>query len=432
MAESLLELARRRLTTARERTQVLGNLADPELLIQHSPLMSPPVWDLAHIGQQEELWLLRGGNLDQPGILPKEIDQLYDAFRHSRTDRSQLPLLPPTSARDLCQQVRDRVWQRLAEEPTDLFPYLMVAQHEQQHVETLLASMQLRSGPALLTGIRPWPVESPGLTGELRAVPELAHSQYIPGGPFQLGVDAQSEPESLDNERPAQLVDLPPFRLGTFPVTTAHWREFQKDGGYRNPKWWRPQGWQHCQQAELTAPLFWHSDGSRTRFGVREDIPALEPVQHISFYEAEAFAAWAGARLPTEAEWEKACAWDPAGHRRKWPWGEAPVAADRANLGGAALGPAPVGTFPQGRSAYGVEQLMGDVWEWTSSRFRPWPGFTPMCYSQYSQPFFGEEYYVLRGGSWAVGSGAIRPSFRNWDYPIRRQIFCGMRLAWDA
>jgi iron(II)-dependent oxidoreductase len=179
--------------------------------------------------------------------------------------------------------------------------------------------------------------------------------------------------------------------------------------------------------------MFWAEDGSRCRFGVREDIPPDEPVQHVCYFEAEAFAAWAGARLPTEAEWEKACAWDPAlGRRRAWPWGASAPTAAQANLGGTALRPAPIGAYPAGASAYGAEQMIGDVWEWTSSDFQPWPGFVPMLYRQYSQPFFGGDYKVLRGGSWAVAPSTIRPSFRNWDHPIRRQIFAGLRLAWDA
>ena len=147
-------------------------------------------------------------------------------------------------------------------------------------------------------------------------------------------------------------------------------------------------------------------------------------MQHVCFFEAEAYAAWAGARLPTEQEWEKACAWDPgAGRRRRWPWGDSEWTPALANLGGDALRPAPVGAYEAGASAYGVEQMIGDVWEWTSSGFEPWPGFEPMLYADYSAPFFGGDFRVLRGGSWAVGGASIRPSFRNWDLPIRRQIF---------
>jgi iron(II)-dependent oxidoreductase len=137
--------------------------------------------------------------------------------------------------------------------------------------------------------------------------------------------------------------------------------------------------------------------------------------------------------LPSEVEWEKAAVWDPAtGRRRRFPWGSAEPGPALANLGGSALRPAPVGGYPAGASAYGVEQLMGDVWEWTSSPFRPWPGFRPMLYAAYSAPFFDGDYRVLRGGSWAVAESVLRPSFRNWDHPIRRQIFSGIRLAWSV
>ena len=250
-------------------------------------------------------------------------------------------------------------------------------------------------------------------------------------------MDAATEPFSLDNERPAHTVDVPAFRIGRVPVTNGEWQQFIADGGYREPRWWSHAGWTHRQQAGLTAPLFWNPDGTRTRFGHVEEIPADEPVQHVTYYEAEAFAAWAGARLPTEIEWEKACAWDPESHsRRRYPWGTTQPNAELANLGGEALRPAPVGAYPGGASAYGAEQMLGDVWEWTTSPLRPWPGFTAMVYKQYSEPFFecttSAEYRVLRGGSWAVASGILRPSFRNWDHPIRRQIFSGVRLAWDV
>jgi iron(II)-dependent oxidoreductase len=255
----------------------------------------------------------------------------------------------------------------------------------------------------------------------------------VPGGAFTLGVDASTEPFSLDNERPAHTVDVGPFWIAAVPVSNRQWREFIADGGYDRPDAWSGRGWAHRIEAGLERPLFWTSEGTRRRFGVEEEVPPDEPVQHICFFEAEAFARWSGARLPTEVEWEKACAWDPATRsRRAWPWGSAAPGPERANLGGLGLRPAPLGAFPQGASAYGVEQLIGDVWEWTSSDFTPWPGFTPMIYRDYSEPFFGGDYKVLRGGSWAVASSTIRPSFRNWDHPIRRQIFTGVRLAWDA
>ena len=417
----------RGLERARARTLHLTDLDEPTLVAQHDPLMSPLVWDLAHIGQQEELWLLRGGDPTKPGMLAPDVDSLYDAFKHRRADRPALPLLPPVEARAYDHEVRGRVLDLLERTPEeDLFTAGMVVQHEEQHDETMLATLQLRQGPPVLIGRRDLPAGRP--VGGDRV--------FVAGGPFTLGVDAASEPFSLDNERPAHTVDVAPFWIGRVPVTNRQWSEFIADGGYQRSDLWSQRGWAHRIEAGLERPKYWSAEGTRRRFGVEEAVPLDEPVQHVCYFEAEAFATWAGARLPTEVEWEKACAWDPAAKaRRAWPWGSAAPSADVANLGGAlgmALRPAPVGAYPRGASAYGAEQMIGDVWEWTSSDFTPWPGFTPMIYRQYSEPFFGGDYKVLRGGSWAVAASVIRPSFRNWDHPIRRQIFTGLRLAWDA
>ena len=419
------------LARARTRTLRLVDFDDAELRRQYDPLMSPLVWDLAHIGQQEEFWLLRGGDPDRPGMLPPAVEGLYDAFEHSRASRFELPLLSPERARSYCQTVRSAALDALDALPDDpagdraAFVYSMVVSHENQHDETILQALNLRTGAPLLPDTSILPAGRPGLAST---------SVLVPGGPFALGVDAATEPYSLDNERPAHVVDIPAFRIGRVPVTNGEWQQFIDDGGYGESRWWSSRGWQHRKAAGLTLPQFWGSDArTRTRFGHVEDIPADEPVQHVTYFEAEAYAAWAGARLPTEVEWEKACAWDPATNaRRRYPWGADAPSEALANLGGTALRPAPVGAYPAGASAYGVEQLLGDVWEWTTSPLRPWPGFVPMIYERYSQPFFDGDYRVLRGGSWAVESAILRPSFRNWDHPFRRQIFSGVRLAWDV
>jgi iron(II)-dependent oxidoreductase len=421
------EQTARGLEASRARTLRLTDLDEVELTTQHSPLMSPLVWDLAHIGQQEDLWLLRGGNAAAQGLLECKIEQLYDAFEHPRATRVDLPLMSPRESRQFIADVRGRVFDGLDllddPEPGQLFPYVMVEQHEQQHVETMLATHQLRVGEPLLGAGAALPA------GRVVA----ADSVLVPAGPFTLGVDGDVEPWSLDNERPAHTVELPAFRIARVPVTNGEWHAFVEAGGYDQPQWWSERGWRHRVDAGLARPLFWSPDGSRRRFGIVEEIPADEPVQHVCYFEAEAYAAWAGARLPTEQEWEKACVWDhAAGRRRRWPWGDSEWSPALANLGGDGLRPAPVGAYPAGASAYGVEQMMGDVWEWTSSDFEPWPGFETMLYADYSKPFFGGDYKVLRGGSWAVGGASVRPSFRNWDLPIRRQIFTGLRLAWDV
>ncbi|MEU1283007.1 ergothioneine biosynthesis protein EgtB [Kitasatospora sp. NPDC005856] len=429
--EALRESIATELLAARARTAALTDcVEDGDLTAQHSPLMSPLVWDLAHIGNQEELWLLR--NVGGRDPMHPEIDPLYDAFQHPRAERPSLPLLPPAEARAYAHEVRGRVLDLLAASPLEGAPLLeagfafgMIAQHEQQHDETMLITHQLRRGePAL---VAPPPPPAPADVATLPA------EVLIPAGPFTMGTD--TEPWALDNERPAHTVDLPAFLLDTTPVTNAAYQRFIADGGYDDPRWWTPEGWEHRRRADLSAPLFWrHQDGQwlRRRFGTVAPVEPNEPVLHVSWYEADAYARWAGRRLPTEAEWEKAARHDPAtGRSRRYPWGDGPPGPEHANLGQRHLRPAGAGSYPKGQSAYGVRQLIGDVWEWTASDFRSYPGFRAWPYEEYSEVFFGPEYKVLRGGCFAVAPVACRGTFRNWDYPIRRQIFAGFRTARD-
>lgn len=430
--EALRRRALEALTTARDRTQALTTCVDDgELTAQHSPLMSPLVWDLAHIGNQEEQWLLR--NVGGREALRPDIDPIYDAFEHPRSERPTLPLLPPAEAHAYAADVRGRVLDILERAPlhgsplTDAaFAFGMIAQHEQQHDETMLITHQLRRGPAALTAPPPPPAPADAAL--------LPAEVLVPGGPFTMGTSA--EPWALDNERPAHTREVPPFFIDTVPVGNGAYLAFIEDGGYEDERWWTPAGWAHVREHGLSAPLFWRHEGGvwlRRRFGVTEPVPRDEPVLHVCWYEADAYARWAGRRLPTETEWEKAARHDPAtGRSRRYPWGDADPGPEHANLGQRHLRPAPVGSYPAGASALGVRQLVGDVWEWTASDFLPYPGFAPFPYKEYSEVFFGPDHKVLRGGSFAVDRVACRGTFRNWDYPIRRQIFSGFRTARDA
>jgi iron(II)-dependent oxidoreductase len=434
-AEPLRRRAARALTAARERTRALTTCIDePDLTAQHSPLMSPLVWDLAHIGNQEEQWLLRavGGR----EALRPDIDSLYDAFRHPRAERPRLPLLPPDEARRYVRDVRDRALDLLEHIPLHGHPLVdagfafgLIAQHEQQHDETMLITHQLRRGPAALTAPAPGPAPADAAL--------LPTEVPVPGGPFTMGsTGAATEPWALDNERPAHVREVPAFFIDTVPVSNGRYLDFIDDGGYRDPRWWAPEGWAYLREHRLTAPLFWRRDSGqwlRRRFGVVEQVLVDEPVLHVNWYEADAYARWAGRRLPTEEEWEKAARHDPdSGRSRRYPWGDADPGPEHANLGQRHLRPAPAGSYPAGASPLGVRQLIGDVWEWTSSDFLPYPGFLAFPYREYSDVFFGADYKVLRGGSFAVGPVACRGTFRNWDLPIRRQIFSGFRTARDA
>jgi iron(II)-dependent oxidoreductase len=429
--EGLRDSVEQALRRARTRSTTLTDAVDDDDLVkQHSTLMSPLVWDLAHIGNQEELWLVRDVGGREP--VREDIDQLYDAFQHSRASRPTLPLLNPAEARGYVREVRDKVLDVLASTPLEGRPLLdrafafgMIAQHEQQHDETMLATHQLRTGPAVLDA--PAPPKPP-------AGQRLPAEVIVPAGPFTMGTSA--EPWALDNERPAHQVHVAAYAIDTVPVTNGAYLRFIAAGGYDDPRWWSDKGWAHRQEANLFAPRFWSRDGDgwlRNRFGVVEPVSVDEPVVHVCFYEAEAYAKWAGRRLPTEAEWEKAARFDPAtGRSGRYPWGDDEPTPERANLGQRHLRPAEVGAYPAGASPLGVHQLVGDVWEWTSSDFTAYPGFVAFPYQEYSEVFFGPDYKMLRGGSFGTDQVACRSTFRNWDYPIRRQIFSGFRCARDV
>ncbi|MEV0127733.1 ergothioneine biosynthesis protein EgtB [Dactylosporangium sp. NPDC050688] len=443
---SLGEHVAAELERTRRRSALLTDAVDDaDLVRQHSPLMSPLVWDLAHIGNQEELWLVRDVGGREP--VRQDIDHLYDAFKHARRDRPQLPLLGPAEARAYVATVRDKVLDVLdrlpataallaspaaspAESPgagrrlvRDGFAFGMIVQHEQQHDETMLATHQLRSGPPVLSAGPP-PAAKVTVGGEV----------LVPAGGFDMGTS--TEAWALDNERPAHRVDVGAYFIDAAPVTNAQYAAFIDDGGYDDPRWWTPEGWRHRTEASLVAPLHWTRDGGgwhATTFGRTEPVVPGAPVVHVCFHEAKAYATWAGRRLPTEAEWEKAARHDPAtGRSRRYPWGDDDPADRHANLGQRHLTPAPVGAYPDGASPLGVHQLIGDVWEWVDSDFLPYPGFSAFPYREYSEVFFGGDYKMLRGGSFGTDRAACRGTFRNWDHPIRRQIFSGFRTARDA
>ncbi len=425
------ERAAAELEAVRRRSlDLLAPLDESDLLRQHSPLMSPLVWDLAHVGNYEDLWLVRAAGR-RPSVDPS-LDDIYDAFRHGRADRPALPLLGPAAARRYIHEVRGRALDIVQALDFDGdvpllaggFVVGLVVQHEHQHDETMLATLQLMDSPGYRPVAPPPPQAAAGRSAARREV-------HVAAGRFEMGTD--DEAWAYDNERPRHSVEVPAFWIDRWPVTNAEYQAFMADGGYRRPELWDPEGWVFASRESLEAPKFWSPGGSRNRFGWTEAIAPDEPVQHVSWYEADAYARWAGKRLPTEQEWEKAARWAPdSAGPRTFPWGEAPPGPERTNLGGRHFRPAAAGAYPEGAAACGAEQLLGDVWEWTASDFVAYPGFSSFPYPEYSEVFFGPHFKVLRGGSWATHPSAIRTTFRNWDYPIRRQIFAGFRCARDA
>jgi iron(II)-dependent oxidoreductase len=419
------------LDEARARTLLLVEpLSEPDLHLQHDPLMSPVIWDLGHIAHFEELWLTR--NLDGP-VEFVEMPGMYNPFENPRRVRGTLALPTLEECRVLMQEIRARVLERLRsadfEDGSDLlhegYVYAMVAQHEYQHDETILQTLQLKQGA---------PYRAPRLmrvpTGPQTA-PNDGRMVRFPGGSVSIGTTDRSR--AYDNERPRHMIDLAPFRIDAHPVTNGAYLAFMEDGGYETRAVWSEAGWQWLRDAQVRAPKYWQEgpDGWTTRsMDLTERVDPAKPVCHVCYHEADAFARWAGKRLPTEFEWEAAASWDPgAGRALLYPWGDDPATSELANVDQLSFGTARIGAYPRNVSPIGCHGMIGDVWEWTSSDFGGYPGFTSYPYREYSEVFFGDEYKVLRGGSWATRPGAIRNTFRNWDYPIRRQIFSGFRCA---
>jgi iron(II)-dependent oxidoreductase len=422
-----------RLSEARARTLLLVSpLSDEDLVKQHDPLMGPILWDLGHIAHFEELWLLDNMRGE---IRFVEMPGMFNPFEHPRAVRGKLALPSFCATLDNMASIRARVFAALEHVDLDSesqlvrdgFVYAMVLQHEYQHNETMLQTMQLKQGAPYAA---PRALPLPAARMEI----EPGTMVRFPGGHVTLGTDDRTE--AYDNERPAHAVEIAPFWIDVAPVTNAEYVAFIEDGGYSRRELWTDAGWTWLQEAGVNAPKYWtHDDGAWTVRTMDRTASAATnaPVCHVCWYEADAYARWAGKRLPTEAEWETAASWDPtSGTKSRYPWGDDAASPLHANLDQLSFGTAPVGAFPRNVSPIGCYGMIGDVWEWTSSAFHGHPGFEVFPYKEYSEVFFGAEYKVLRGGSWATRKDAVRNTFRNWDYPIRRQIFSGFRCARDA
>ena len=365
VTSSVLEDA---LQDARERTLTLvAPLCDEQMETVYDPLMSPLVWDFGHIAAYEDLWLVHryGGR----PLLRADLAHVYDAFETPREERGEIPFLRCDEAREYLAAVRARTLEVLdLLGPGDGVLHEMVARHEAQHNETMRQTLFLA-----------------GLPGGAPAAPARCEAPEgwieIAAGPARLG--APPTGFAFDNERPRHRVGIPAYRIGRRPVTNASWMHFCEGGGYERREWWSAEGWAWKEEYDIIHPEGWTADGPPDG--------AERPVMHISWFEADAFARACGARLPTEAEWEKAATWT-----------QEPLAG------------------------------VGDVWEWTASTFGGYPGFVADPYKEYSEVFFGEGYRVLRGCAWATIERVRSTTFRNWDLPQRRQIFSGVRLAKDV
>jgi iron(II)-dependent oxidoreductase len=363
----------------------------------YTPILSPLAWDLGHIANFEELWLVQNVGGREP--MRGELGRFYDAIENPRSTRGELPILKGEECISYLAQVRERTLDVL--DGTDLdstddpllrggFIYEMLLAHEHQHNETMLQLIQMVESYEPVER-DPEPAAEPAPDG-----PEMV---AVAGGEVEIG--AGPEGFAYDNERPRHAREVAPFEIDRTPVTNAAYAEFLAAAGI-----------------DVEPPMYWERDGEggwvRECMGRTEAVDPALPVIHVSWEEADAFARWAGKRLPTEFEWE-------AASRGADP--------ERANLDHLAFGCAPAGAYADAASDCGAVQMLGEAWEWTASDFLAYPGFEPFPYPEYSQVFFGDEHKVLRGGAWATRRSVIRPTFRNWDLPQRKQIFAGFRCA---
>jgi ergothioneine biosynthesis protein EgtB len=303
----------------------------------------------------------------------------------------------------------------------------MVIEHELMHHETLLYMFQ-----ELDHALKRRPPDWPTLPDAGEEHPR--RSIEVPQGELLLGAARGSLAFGWDNEFPQQRVHVPSFTIDERPVTNAEMLEFVRDGGYEDARLWREADWAWRERLRLTQPHGWScgSAGLRVR-GLLVDVP-FERARHwpasVSWAEASAYARWRGARLPSEAEWQRAARGTPEGAERRWPWGEEPPAAQHGNFHFRSGSPLPVCARPAGASAWGVQELVGNGWEWTGSVFGPFPGFEPLPrYPGYSADFFDGGHFVLLGGSWATDQALLRPSFRNWFQPHYPYVFSKFRCV---
>jgi len=408
------------LQDSRQRTlDLISDLSEEQLCVPLLAIINPIVWETGHVGWFQEKWVLRETRGERP--LLETADAFWDSAAVAHDTRWELPLPTLKQTRAYLDGVLDRVLDGLESRPaTDSEAYFcwLSVMHEDMHGEALTYTRQTLgyAPPKLHAGPRP-----------ITSAPSKGDVEFA-GGTLLLGA-RPGQRFIFDNEKWEHPVEVKPFAMARAAVTEGDFAAFVDDGGYCRSELWSEDGWQWRSRAQATAPVYWIRDGKnwRTRrYDRTEPIDLNITMIHVNWYEADAYCRWAGRRLPLEAEWEFAAG---GPEKRCYPWGEDGTVTSRAVLDSQAIGCASAGAVECGNTTEGLCQMIGNSWEWTADDFGPYPGFARDPYKEYSEPWFGPPYKVLRGGCWATRSRLIRNTWRNFYAKDRRDVFGGFRTC---
>lgn len=416
------------LKDARQRTlELVEGLDQQQIIGPQLDTVNPLLWEIGHVAYFYELWILR--HLDGRDSFLSNADELYDSINIAHEDRWDLPLLPLDETKTYMQDVLDAVITRLqnkAVNARDIYLTRYAVFHEDMHTEAYTYTR--------CTLDYPIPVFANNVLddGAYDAGP-LEGDVKIKGGEFLLGAKKESG-FCFDNEKWQHPVTIKPFSIARGATSYKQYAAFVDDNGYSDLQFWDDEGWDWVQKNNIISPGGWKKDSTGKwlikHFDQWQTMRPHAAVIHISWHEASAYCRWAGRRLPTEAEWELAASGSPAdiNEKRFYPWGNENPTEKHVNMNSRAMRSIDVGALPEGDSAFGCRQMLGNVWEWTAGTFNPYPDFSSDMYQDYSQPLFGQTK-VLRGGAWTTRSRMIRNTWRNYYGPDRNDVFAGFRTC---
>lgn len=411
-----------------------------DAVIQSDVFGSPPNWHLAHTTWFfQKILEKHGENLElEENINLEYLNSYYQQFEKilpkAERGRFPRPIVKETlKYRSLMEKYlllflkKVESSNRVSEELK--YDIMLANQHEMQHQELMIYDLQyyFQRFPDPEDNYKPLTTRKPPKQAD-----KPSGMVEVPGGIYELGFSGEGF--CYDNELPQHKVYLQGFKIDVAPLTNDEYMKFIGDGGYEEFIYWLSDGWDLVKEHEWRAPLYWIWEDDKwikKDFRGYHEIDPNEPVTNVSYYEADAYARWAGKRLPTEAEWEKTSSWNEDLQRKtRYPWGDEKPTTKHANLLESYIWtPSKIGSYPSGKSYYGCHQMIGDVWEWTSSEYVLYPGFKPK-FSEYTDKWAINQK-VLRGGSFATPVNQIRNSYRNYFKPHERILFAGFRCAKD-